>query len=72
MDLSAWKSDEEEPEFTTEAVEEEEEETATPSFEGIDEDMIKAAIEKAKMDLNERAKFEYESWANSEYLNFLI
>lgn len=68
LDLSAWKS-EEEPEFTTEA--DLEAETVTAAVEDINEDLIKAAIEKAKVDLNERARFEYESWLNSEYLVLL-
>lgn len=63
LDLSAWQSDEE-PEFTTEASIEEE--TEAPGFEEINESVIKAAIEKAKVDLNERARFEYESWLNSK------
>lgn len=67
--MSAWKSDEE-PEFTTEAFEEEE--TVTPTIEGINEDVIKAAIEKAKIDLNERARFEYQSWVNSAYFMILF
>ena len=65
LDLSAWQSDEE-PEFTTEAGAEEE--TATPAIEDVNEDLIKEAIEKAKIDMNERRRFEYESWLNSEYI----
>lgn len=64
LDLSAWQSDEE-PEFTTEASVEEE--TEIPTFEEVNESVIKAAIEKAKVDLNERARFEYESWLNSKF-----
>lgn len=66
LDLTAWESDEE-PDFTTEATLEEDE-TTPPSFEGINEDIVKAAIEKAKMNMNERTKFEYESWLARKYL----
>lgn len=62
LDLTAWESDEE-PEFTTEASEAEEE-TVAPLLEGINESVIKAAIEKAKADMNERAQFEYQAWLN--------
>lgn len=65
IDLSAWQSDEE-PEFTTEAAAEED--TVAPSLEEMNESLISAAIEKAKVDMNERARFEYESWLNSAYL----
>lgn len=63
LDLSAWQSDEE-PELATEATNVEEE-TVAPSFEEINADLVQAAIEKAKIDLNERARFEYEVWLNS-------
>lgn len=71
LDLSAWQSDEE-PEFTTESFEGEQDGTSvTPhSAEEISEDIIKEAIEKAKINLNERAKFEYESWLNGIMLKF--
>lgn len=62
--MAAWQSDEE-PEFTTEPSVEEE--TEVPTFEEVNESVIKAAIEKAKVDLNERARFEYESWLNSKF-----
>lgn len=62
LDLSAWQSDEDVPEFTTEA--DIEEETEAPSLEAINESVIKAAIEKAKFQLNERAQFEYDVWLN--------
>lgn len=59
LDLSAWQADEE-PEYSTEAVDVDEEET--PHLGEISETLIKAAIEKAKVDLSERNRFEYESW----------
>lgn len=65
LDLSAWKSDEE-PEFTTEA--DIEEETEAPGPEAINESLIKAAIEKAKIQMNERARFEYDAWVNGMYI----
>lgn len=63
LDLSAWQTDEE-PEFTTEPFESEQDATSvTPhAAEEISEDILKEAIEKAKANMNERAKFEYESW----------
>lgn len=64
LDLSAWQSDEE-PEYTTESSEEDEE-TAAPNVEEINEDLIKAAIEKAKAGLHDRARFEYQSWLNGK------
>lgn len=64
LDLSSWQSDEE-PEFTTEASETEVE-TATPPVEEVNEDLIRTAIEKAKQDMNERAKFEYSTWLNGK------
>lgn len=63
LDLSAWESNEE-PEFTTEANDEDEDHTVPPSVEELNEEIIKAAIEKAKLDLNERRRFEYEAWLN--------
>lgn len=64
LDLSAWQS-EEEPEFTTESYAEDET-SSIPAYEEISESVINTAIEKAKINLKERAKFEYESWLNSE------
>lgn len=64
LDLSAWHS-EEEPEFTTEATVEDQ--TIASTLEEINEDLIKSAIEKAKTDMSERARFEYEVWLNSAY-----
>lgn len=61
LDLTAWESNEE-PEYSTEAIDTDEDEV--PSIEEISESMIKAAVEKAKIDLNERNKFEYMSWLN--------
>lgn len=67
LDLSAWQSDEE-PEFTTEPLATEQEEASvTPhNTEEISEDVIKSAIEQAKINMNERARFEYESWLNGK------
>lgn len=71
LDLSAWQTDEE-PEFTTEPFEGEPAETSvTPhASEEISEDIMKEAIEKAKANMNERAKFEYESWLYGKIWKF--
>lgn len=63
LDLTAWESADE-PEFTTEASETEEDGTVAPSVEELNEEIIKNAIEKAKIDLNERYRFEYDAWVN--------
>lgn len=63
--MSAWQTDEE-PEFTTESVETLE--TSTAAFEEINEDVVKNAIEKAKLVMKERAKFEYDSWLNGRFI----
>lgn len=60
LDLQAWESDDE-PEFITEKLRIEEETTA-PILEGFNESILRAAIEKAKADVNERKQFEYEAW----------
>lgn len=57
--MAAWQADEE-PEYSTEAADIDEHEPS--SLEQASESIIKAAIEKAKIDLNERNRFEYESW----------
>lgn len=67
LDLSAWVA-EEEPEFTTESADLESEAVA-PSVEELNEDIIEAAVQKAKMSLNERNRFEYEAWLARKYLN---
>lgn len=68
LDLAAWQADEE-PEYSTEAADIEE---AEPSnLEQVSESLIKSAIEKAKVDLSERNRFEYESWL-SRKLTFFI
>lgn len=74
LDLSAWQTDEE-PEFTTEPFEGETAETSvTPhaTSEEISEDILKEAIEKAKASMNERAKFEYESWLYGKIEDFVV
>lgn len=68
LDLAAWKSDEE-PEYSTEAIDTDEE--PITSIEEISESMIKAAVEKAKIDLNERNRFEYMSWLNRKLLKII-
>lgn len=71
LDLTAWQTDEE-PEIATEQFEgEQEDETSvTPHIsEDINEDILKEAIEKAKANMNERAKFEYESWLYGKILD---
>lgn len=57
--MSAWIADEE-LEFVTE--DDLEVDTVAPSIEELNEDIINAAMEKAKLDLNERNRFEYEAW----------
>lgn len=74
LDLSAWQTDEE-PEFTTEPFEGEQtdETSVTPhAAEEINEDILKEAIEKAKANMNERAKFEYESWLYGKFEDFVV
>lgn len=61
LDLSAWVS-EEEPEYTTESDAEVEAETVSPNIEELNADILLSAMEKAKKDLNERNRFEYEAW----------
>lgn len=72
LDLSSWQSDEE-PEFSTESFDGDSDQTsATPHLnEDINEDVIKEAIVKAKINMNERAKFEYDSWLNGMLLLLL-
>lgn len=74
LDLSAWQTDEE-PEFTTEPFdgEQADETSVTPhAAEEINEDILKEAIEKAKANMNERAKFEYESWLYGKIENSVV
>lgn len=61
LDLTSWASESEEPEYTTES-DLPEEPTIAPSVEEIDAEILKNAIEKAKVRLNERNRFEYEVW----------
>lgn len=60
LDVTPWHSE------TEEEVEEDlEEQTATPpELAELDVDVIEKAIAKAKDQLNERKRFEYESWVN--------
>lgn len=61
LDVSAWIA-EEEPEFTTEADAEAQPDTVEPSIEELNAEIVLNAMEKAKKDLNERNRFEYEAW----------
>lgn len=61
LDLSAWASDEE-PEYTTESDSDIEADTIAPSLEELSAEIVMTAMEKAKKDLNERNRFEYEAW----------
>lgn len=60
--MSVWKSNEdsdatEGPEQLSEPIT-----TVAPILDELDPEMIRGAIEKAKENLNERKRFEYEAW----------
>lgn len=60
LDLTLWRA-----EVAEEVDEELEEQTPTPpELAELDIDVIEQAIAKAKDKLNERKRFEYESWVN--------
>lgn len=60
--MTAWTNESEDAEYSTEAEELVDEQTVAPSFEELNKEIIAAAIEKAKINLSERNRFEYESW----------
>lgn len=65
LDMAAWVADEE-PEYTTESDADIEVETIAPSIEELNAEIVLSAMEKAKKDLNERNRFEYEAWLARE------
>lgn len=66
LDLTAWK-------ITEEAVDDahDEELVATPGAESIldelNHDLVKAAMERARENLDDRRRFEYEAWLNRKF-----
>lgn len=73
LDLSAWSANGD-YDFTTEHEEHFPDPTTTtiaPHLEdiGLDSDVIKLAVEKAKKNLNERKRFEYEAWLARKWMN---
>lgn len=63
LDVTAWRTE------TTEVVDEilEEQKPTPPELADLNAGVIQQAIEKAKDQLNERKRFEYESWKNSKW-----
>lgn len=59
--MAAWLADEE-PEYTTESDADIEVDTVSPNIEELNAEIVLSAMKKAKKDLNERNRFEYEAW----------